>query len=469
MASGAMRGAGEGRPLRRSTKAVYGLGDHTVNLALSALSFIFPFFLVEIAGVRAGLVGLIPLIGRAVDAVSDPLMGRLSDVTRWRWGRRRPYLLIGMLPFGASFAALWVAVDGEASDMARFAYYAGAYVVFSLASTVLAVPYLALIPELTEDYDERTSLNTWRTVMAILGTLLAVTAFRPVADGFGGGPEGYAAAGILFGTWMVLPWLVVHRFTWERPSFQRPAQESFLAGLKLLWGHRTYRRLTGLYLLGRIAIDLSTSMFLLYFAWWLGRPDDFEITMGVFLVAVVAGLPIWLAASRRSEKHVIFVIGAVWWIASQVAIFLATPEWPRLAIFALAAAAAVGYAAADVMPWSMLGDVVDEDELRTGERREGIYYGTFTFLRKLGGAVAVALAFFVLELTGYVRNRAQNESTLFAIRLLTGGVPAVFIFFAACVALRYPLDRVRHLTILGALERLREERATPDADEAPRP
>ncbi|MDX1649465.1 MAG: glycoside-pentoside-hexuronide (GPH):cation symporter [Myxococcota bacterium] len=443
--------------LPRRVKALYGLGDHTINLSLSSLAFFFGYFLTEVAGVRPALAGLIPLIGRAVDAVSDPLMGRLSDATPWKAGRRRPFFLIGMIPFGAAFAALWWNVPAE-DPLARFLYYAGAYVVFSLSSTVIAVPYLSLVPELTASYHERTSINAWRATFAILGTLLAVTTLRtlaegPVASALGGRAQGYAGTGLLFGLWMMWPWLVVHRVTWERPELHRPAKEGFLQGVISLARHPAYRSLVGLFILGRIAIDLSTAMFIFYFSFWLGRPDDFEITMGLFLVCVVAAFPVWTRVAAHRDKRTIFLFGAAWWVGSQVFLMLAQPEWPRVAIFFGAALAGVGYAAADMIPWSMLGEVVDEDELRSGERREGIYFGFFTFLRKLGGAVGVALAFLVLDLVGFERGGGEQDATvLLAIRSLTAGAPAVFVLLAAWVALTYPIGRARHDEILRALE-----------------
>jgi sugar (glycoside-pentoside-hexuronide) transporter len=386
-------------------------------------------------------------------------MGRISDLTTWRWGRRRPYFLIGMLPFGVCYAALWWDVTAE-TQSTRFAYYAAAYILYCLSTTVISVPYLALLPELTASYQERTSINTYRASAAILGALLAATAMRPLAEAFGGRAEGFAAAGIIFGIWMILPWLVVYRATWERPDFQRPARTPFFAGMKLILQHRTYMRLIGLYLLGRIAIDLATAMFMFYFTYWLGRPDDFGITMGLFLVAVVIALPIWLRISQHTDKRTIFIFGAAWWVGAQIFLILATPDWPRIAIFVGAAIAGVGYAVADVMPWSMLGDVVDEDELVSGERREGIYAGFFTFLRKLGGATGVAAALFVLDLSGYQQGAEQSERTLWMIRILTAGVPGVFVMLAGWVALRYPLGRARHAQILEELRMRRRQSAT---------
>ncbi len=442
------------------TKLVYGLGDHTVNLALTSLQFFFGFFLTEVAGLRPALAGLVPLVGRAVDAFTDPTMGRLSDMTRWKAGRRRPWLLIGMVPFGVMFTLLWSDPGAETSQGVKFAWFAMAYVLFSLSSTVIAVPYLALTPEMTSSYDERTSMNAFRAALAITGTLVAVTTMRPLAEAFGGGPEGWAWAGRTYGVWLVIPWLAVWAVTFERRS-EPPRGESFFAGVRSLFRHPSYQWLTALYILSRVALDLTVAMFIYYFTFWLNRSADFELTMGLFLVTVIVVLPFWLSVARRFDKRVIFIAGALSWVVSCMIIFAGQPEWPRWAMFVLAVAAGAGYAASDLMPWSMLGEVVDEDELRGGHRREGIYYGFFTFLRKLGGALGVAIAFLVLDLVGFQSGseEPQSDRALFTIRVLTAVVPATLVLLAAFVALRYPLSRARHEEILVELEQRREREA----------
>src|SRR5690606_3191589 len=183
---------------------------------------------------------------------ADPLMGRLSDRTRWRWGRRRPWFLLGALPFGLSFALLWIDVPLAATG-ARFSYYALIYLLHALAMTVVSVPYLAILPEMALDYDARTSLHTYRAIGAMLGVFAAVS-LRWIAEGLGGGAGGWAAMGVLVGLGLALPWLAVHRVTFERPAFAaRPVHTGFFAGLRLAWRHRTYRQLTTAFVMGRIA------------------------------------------------------------------------------------------------------------------------------------------------------------------------------------------------------------------------
>jgi Na+/melibiose symporter-like transporter len=206
------------RELGRLAKSVYASGDFTLNTALSALSLVYAqYFLVQVADVRPVLAGMIPLIGRTIDAFFDPLMGRISDRTRWRSGRRRPWFLLGALPYGALFAAMWLDAPFDGAG-ARFAYYAATYTLMNLAMSVLTVPYVAIQPEMALDYDARTSLNTFRTVGATLGIFAAVT-IEPIAEALGGGERGFAIAGAIFGFVLAAPWLAVYRVTFERPSW----------------------------------------------------------------------------------------------------------------------------------------------------------------------------------------------------------------------------------------------------------
>jgi Na+/melibiose symporter-like transporter len=434
------------------TQSVYALGDLVTNAVLASLSLVFAtYFLTEIAGLRPGLAGLVPLIGRSIDAFFDPLMGRISDLTRWRAGRRRPYLLLGAVPYGASFALLWASPPLE-SQAALFAYYAVVYTVLCCSMSVLSVPYLALLPEMAQGYDARTSLSSYRNAGAIVGIGAAIL-IRPVAELFGGGSGGFAAAGIVFGLGVSLPWLAVWAVTWERPDFQaREVQLPFLEGLRALGAHRSYSRLVALFLPGRISMDLVGAMLLPFFTKWIGRSGDFEPMMGVFLVSVVISIPFWLRFSRARDKAMVFRVGALWWMGAQVLLLFARPEWPTAYLLLLAPLLAAGYAVVDLMPWAMLADVVDEDDLRTGERREGLYNGSFTFLRKLAGALAVSLALWILDVAGLYAADGPSEGALWTLRVLTSLGPALFLALSIWAARDYPLTRHRHARVLEELE-----------------
>ncbi len=318
-----------GGRLSVATRLGYAMGEHTLSLSFSALSLFYLLFLTEVGGLRPALAGAVLLIGRTIDAFTDPLMGRLSDLTRLPGGRRRPYFLLGALPFGASFALLFVDVPVD-SQWARFAYYAALYALWTTASTVLTVPYVALLPELTPDYNERTSLSIYRSASGQLGTMIAALATQPTVRALGGGAYAYLVIGIVYGVWLTWPWLVVFFSTRERPEFQRPVQISFVLGLRLTLRHRAYRRLMALYLCSRVAMDVTGALLVFYFTYWLRRPEDFELAMGALLGAVMLSLPFWLRASRSQDKRAIFIWGTSWWLITMLCFVLATPDWPQM-------------------------------------------------------------------------------------------------------------------------------------------
>ena len=196
------------------------------------------------------------------------------------------------------------------------------------------------------------------------------------------------------------------------------------------------------------------------------------MTMGLFLSIVVLALPVWLSVSKNRDKRTLFIIGAAWWSAIQIALFLADSSWPRWVMFAIPPLAAVGYAVAEMMPWAMLGDVIDEDELATGERREGLYVGFFTFLRKIGGATAILATGLVLEFAGFAggfERAEQTELALLSIRTMTSLVPMVILLLAIAAASRYPLTRENHARTVSALaQRHRDVREATNAGETAR-
>ena len=166
--------------------------------------------------------------------------------------------------------------------------------------------------------------------------------------------------------------------------------------------------------------------------------------MFLFLLSVVAVLPAWLRFSRGRDKARIFLLGASWWGLCNLLLLLGQPDWPIWLFYAFGPLAAVGYAVVDLMPWAMLGETIDEDDLTSGERREGLYNGVFTFARKLGGAIGVFLILSILDLVGFEKGESQTELTRQTIRYIAAFAPALFLAIAVWMARNYPLSRARH-------------------------
>ena len=433
-------------PLR---KAVFGLGDHSVNIVLSCLALVYFTFLVTVAGLDPWRAGLIAWLARLVDAVSDPLMGRFSDTVRWKLGRRRPFFLMGMVPLGIFFSLMWTTPFTAQNEM--FAFYLAVYVGLALSLTVLSIPYMALIPEMATDYDERTSLNSYRSAAAVVGTMVAA-GFFGVAESLGGGAEGFATTGLAIGVWLVLPWPFVFAVSYEKDVRKIPRKIGLRSTLLGLARHASYIRLCFIYIGGRVAIDLLGLAIPLFFTIWLGRPGDVHWALLSMLGVVVLSLPFWLSYARHNEKHLIFAMGSVWFIACLGVIAVGDPSWPRWMLFVISALLGIGYAAVDLMPWAMVGEVVDENELATGERAQGVYNGVLTFLRKAAGATAYMVAGFALSWAGFDKEtEKQSEDVMTTIRLLSTAAPALFLLLGLIAVRGYPLTRARHAKILEGL------------------
>ncbi len=333
--------------LRPWRMCVYASGDFTVNVVLSTLSMVYAtYFLIQVAGLRPEVAAGVQLVGRTVDAFTDPLMGRISDLHRSRWGRRRPFLVLGCIPFGVCFALLWAQVDSD-SQWVLFAYYTSIYVGLSISMTVVSVPYLSLQPELASGYDARTSLNTYRNIGSLVGFGGGIS-FRRVAGALGDGPEGYALAGVFFGVLVALPWFAVVATTWERPDYQRrPTRLTIREAAKLVSQHKTFQRLIGLYLMGRIAIDLAGATLILYFTHVMHRSEDFEPIMGLLLLSVLVSLPVWLRISKRTEKSTLVIVGAAWWAVCSLILLFAQADWPRPLMFVFPIVTGIGYSMAE--------------------------------------------------------------------------------------------------------------------------
>ena len=434
---------------------IVGLGDHALTVTLSAVTLFFYFhFLVQVANLRPTQAAWVVGLGRLADAFTDPLMGRLSDRTRARAGRRRPYLLWGAVPLALSFVALWVEL-GPVGEALRFWYYAVAYVVFSLCYTLVAVPYTALLPELADDYQERTALNTVRSVMTLLGTLLAALAMLPLARSLGGHGHGFLAAASVLAIWVAWPWFAIFFATRERSDFQTPTRLSLGQGLVQMSGHGNFRALCGLYVCARSAIDVAGSLLLIYVSAWLQLERSFHLFFGAIMVAALATLPLWLLLSRRVDKRSVFMLGAAAWLIGQGALLTVQPSWPLAGVLGVCLLIGVGYGVVDMIPWSMIGEVIDEDELRNGERREGLYSGVFTFLRKLGGWLGVLLASYVLELAGWSRGDSMSDAGPAAVRLVMSLGPAVLLCAAILLAIPYSITRSEHARIVTTLQERR--------------
>ncbi len=443
--------------LSRSTKIIYGTGDLGFSLTTTIIGAYFLFFLTDVVGIKPALAGVAILVGRTWDYINDPLIGYLSDRTRSRWGRRRPFLLFGAIPFALAFMLMWYRPPFE-SQTALAAYYAAAYVLFDAAATFVYMPYFALTPDLTEDYDERTSLTSYRMFFSILGSLLAFTVPLVIVGTFT--PENAARVllmAVIFGIASALPlWLVFFK-TRERQQFTVQDKPKLLPSLKAALKNKPFVFGAVIYLLTWVCMDILQATLLFFIKYVLKLEAMSEIIMGLIFITAILALPFWEFASRKLNKRLAYAYGVAFWAVVQMVLFSVSASVGLPVIIFLCTMAGIGVGAAHVLPWSILPDAIEWDEYQTGERHEGMFYSLITLMQKIASSLAIPLTAVMLEITQYVPNSTQQPaSALLGMRLLVGPVPALLLSIGIIFAIKYPLDRAQFSTLVRELEERRQ-------------
>jgi len=438
----------DGERLPTLTKLIYGGGDLGFSLTGTILSVMFAIYLTDVVGLRPGLAAVAIFAGRSWDYINDPLVGYLSDRVRSRWGRRRPFLLFGFLPFAAAFAMLWWRPP-IANQVGLAAYYAFAYLFYDSAATLVYMPYFALTPELTLDYDERTSLTSYRMAFSIGGSLVAfIVPMMIIGTMHPDSTDRVLLMGVVFGLISALPLLLVFLHTRERPEFQQQVQPKLKDAFRAVIHNRPFLFAVGIYLLTWMSIDIVQTVLLYFIKYRMHLEEQTELITGTIFVVALLVLPLWVWISRRWDKRFAYVAGIAFWAAVQVVLVVISPDWGLPVILVLAGLAGIGVSAAHVLPWSIIPDAVEWDELATGQRHEGTFYSLVTLMQKIASSIAIPLALLMLDRTGYVPNATeQSPNVVRGIQLLMGPVPAVLLCGGILFALLYPLTRERHAEV----------------------
>ena len=435
-------------------KLLFSTGDLSTSIPLAILMFYQLYFLTDVAGLRPDLAGWAVGLSRIWDAINDPLFGLVSDRIRTRWGRRRVLLLFGAAPLGISFMFMWIVPPF--GQLGLTAYYALVYIIFDTLFTLVHVGYNALTPEMTSDYDERSSLNGYRMVFSISGTLGAIILATVLGWYITDVRILYQTLGILLGLLSIIPPLIVFKITREKPAEELPEPLPVRQALTETLNNRPFRLVMGLYLLSWTTASVLAAV-LVYFAnYYLRVPEQANYFVLIAEGAAILFIPLVVWMARRWDKRKAFIIGCAWWILSALGIFLLAPEQVGLA-YLLAAFSGLGIATAYVIPWAMVPDLIEYDQVRTGQRREGSYYAFASFFQKLATGLAVWAMGMALASSGYITPEigqplpVQPEQAVFAIRLFAGPIPAVLLILAILFAWRYPITRESHQALVEQL------------------
>ena len=447
-------GDGNGSRLPVGTKLGFGVADLGGNLFFTALGFYALKYLTDTVGIAAAAAGAVLMTGKLVDALWDPIVGQLSDRTRTRWGRRRPFLFFGSIPL--ALAMWWFFSNPHlAAAGARLLWALVAFILLNMSYSLVNIPYSSLTPELTTDYHERSSLNGFRFMFAVVGTILGAVAVGPILAAFGGAGSGdkslgFSMVGLIFGAVMLASSMITAAVVRE-PRHEAEEREggSFLATYLSVFRNGPFVIILVAYALNLMGLTFLQSAITYYFSYIYHNEGLQTVAMGILLLTAMASIPVSVIVSRRLGKKAAWQICFFVLATSSLALYFLGHVLGPTFFLCMMVYSGIGVGFGYVAPYAMVPDTIEVDAIRNGRRREGAFYGMWLLTSKVGQALAILLTGLVLALGHYVANVEQLASAKLAIRFLVGPIPAVVLLLATILVHFYPLDEKAYMSILA--------------------
>ena len=437
-----------------ATTLAYGAGNFAFALLGLVVAVNLQFFYTDYVGLGAGLVSWSLLFARVFDSFADPVMAYVSDRTRARLGRRRPYILAAALPLGVAFYYLFT--PPEVADPAQQQAFLLAYMVLLYTTTYViwtvgAIPYYSLGAELTDDYHERTLVISVREAFSLGGLLVATILPAWLIDLYGG-RGGYSFMGLILGLGTSLFLLVSGAFVQERREFrERPPTLGPYAGWAATLANPHFRPLLAAFVLSAIAGAVPATLVIYVSVYVIGTPEwwarsiptwlpTWSYYLLVYFASGVISLPLWNAMARRVGKR------ATWGAAIAIATCTSAACWwlgeGSVGLFTLILVfGGMSFGNSIALPPSMVADLIDFDEARTGHRREGSYFGIWSFATKFGNAFTGFAALQVLEHVGYVPGVPQSATVKTWMLWMYSWFPAAFYLLSGLALARFRFER----------------------------
>jgi Na+/melibiose symporter-like transporter len=440
-------GAGPDRPTAWRLMALSAVAVPVAAAGLPLAVYLPPIY-VQDHGLSLGAIGLIFLIGRLWDALLDPLVGTLSDRTRTRFGRRRPWIAGGGLLFALAAAFLFFP-QGQVS----VAYLAATLFVFYLGWTAIQIPLLAWSGEISGRYHERTRIATFQTVVtasALLLTLILPT----IADQWRPGDGKLKLAlmgGLVLAT--ILPGLALTLTAFpEQPLPESPARRRPIGqAIRTVLADPLLLRVLGSDFAVTLGQNIRASLIVFYVSFFMHRPDW---AAGLFLFQFVFGVlagPIWLRIGYRLGKHRTAVTGEIVQVIVNLGLLLVTPDRFGL-LLALTLAQGLAQGSGNLMLRAIVADVADKHRLDHGEDRTGLYFSVFSLAGKAATAVAIGIALPLVSWLGFDPKAVNSPATLQGLAIVFAIGPAIAHAFSAWLVSGFPLDEAAHAEVRRALD-----------------
>lgn len=455
------------------SRVIYGMGEFFGGGCFVIINSFFAVFLTKALGMPPALAGTIPMVGKIWDAITDPIMGNITDRTVSKFGPKRFYILIGSIASAVTFVLMWLRVSTP-SVAVMYIFYILMYCLFSTGFTVFSVPYSGLLPDMMDDYTMRSKFSNMRMVWSTLGAMVCgIVPTLMIKDNCD--PASYLRCAILFGVLFFITSIAVFFGTWEKQKepVRSTLKESFPQAISV-FKNRSFRLFLGLYLFGQCGMDFISGMAVYYVDDVLNGYQNgyFTYIMAALLISQLLGMAVFgPIMSRTSKKHAI-MIGAPCRLIGILGLYLFSHEGAGLIpILALTALVGFGNAGSLTGIFAVMADMTDVDELITSVRRPGVVSSMATFIRKVSSGISAALIGFLLAAVGYDEVLAssgvrQSVATQRGIALIFILAPAILTLLLIVVNLFFPITAKEFSAVQKEISRRKgEDKSATSAEE----
>lgn len=436
------------------SKLAYGMGDVGCNFSWMFVGNFLMIFYTDVFGIGMGAVATLMLVSRFWDAINDPIIGSLTDKTRTRWGRFRPWLLFGA-PITALVLVLTFWAHPDWSQTAKIIYMAVTYCILVLGYTCVNLPYGTLCGAMTQDIDERASLNTSRSVSAMIAIGIINIVTVPLIEWFGGENAGYGylSVAILYGIIFAACHLFCFHKTREVVEVPREQRLPLRVQLKAVMKNRPYLlALLGQLLFGFILYGRNADM-LYYFTYVEGSANLFSFYSLAIIVPSIIGAACFPMVFRWTEnKGWTASIFALLTGLTMIGLYFFCPQDSAIPFYLLAALSQFFFSGFNTAIYAIIPDCVEYGEWKTGIRNDGFQYAFVSLGNKIGMALGTSLLALALGNAGYVSNAVQNDTVISIMRHAFSTLPGVLWVITAGCLLFYPLNKKTYNRIVEELD-----------------
>lgn len=436
------------RQLTRTQQLGWAAGAMGTGMMIGSVTSYALFIMTSVLGIGAATAGLMIGLSKFVDVIIDPIIGRFSDRFDHRWGRRRPFLLMGLVVAPLAFVAIFN-VSATGNEALNIALIAVILIAIAMGTSLFMVPYMAMAAEMTTSTTERTILMSQRVLFNTLGLLAMSVALPTLIARFGGRPEGFGPAGAIMAMVIVGSFAATFWMTRAAPFVPRTTGRDYTLAdqLRFIAANRSF----GCYIGAKICTFLAQSSvqgtLLFYGIYVLGRDERFLVPFGTgYTLGSLIALPFWAwLMTRKISKRAAYNLAIIGLGLVFLTWIFASPSEPTWVAFARFLAVGILSAGSMTAGTAMLPDLMELDRRTTGVRQEGLYAAAYTLVENVGSTIGPVIVGAVLGAAGFVASTGgapvtQPTSALTAITICVSIIPGMFIVFAALLMRGYTVD-----------------------------